>query len=110
VTIGAKHLEGGVGDPPARFGLLEPVEGGGRLLPGRSGHRRHAPRIAALLLGLRDLAGGGLSLFPESFHAVPGQAQDAPGLVGGVEDVPAVLQRGLLALAPLLLHQGDPGL
>ena len=64
----------------------------------------------ALLLRLLDSAGSHFRLLPESYHAVPDQAQDTPGLLGGVEDVPAVLQRGLLALAPLLLHQGDPGL
>src|SRR5512135_359408 len=110
LTTGAEDLQCGVDDPPARFRLLEPCEGGLRLRPRRARRRRHAPRVAALLSRLSDLTGDDLGLFPEPFHAAPTQTQDTPGLPRRVEDVPAVLQQGLLALAALLLHPVDPGL
>ena len=79
-----------VGLLPTRFALLLRERGLG-LLPGRCA-RSPAPRVAALPLRLVDRSAGGLGLLPEPLHSVP-SAQDAPGLLLGVEDIQPLLQR-----------------
>jgi hypothetical protein len=60
-----------MGDLPARFGSLVPLECRLGLVPSTTRRDRHAPGILALPLGLLNPAGGRFGLLPASFHMVP---------------------------------------
>src|SRR5262249_30107102 len=89
---------------PTRGAGLILLDGGRRLLPGRTGPRGRPPRIAALRLCGVDRSAGGLGLLPGPLRAVPQRREHPPGLVLGMKDIqslhhPDRLTGVLLAIA-----------
>ena len=103
-AVGTEHRATPPGPSPARFGRSYRAKAASAFFQADA---RRSPRPAYPGSAAAPAPPGGWRPRPppRALHLVPALAQGPLGLLGRVEHVQAVLQRGLPLLASLLLHQ-----